>query len=82
MHRPDVGILSGRRIGTVGRPRQDRGRAGAGWDESRWNDQSLSSGSLANEYGFTGLDGSRPDAWRYIVEVERAGKPADTTGYR
>jgi len=51
-------------------------------DKSRWNGQSLSSGGLANEYGFTDLDGSRPDAWRYIVEVERAGKPADTTGYR
>jgi hypothetical protein len=28
------------------------------------------------------VDGSRPDAWRYIVEVAEAGKPADTTGYR
>lgn len=51
-------------------------------DKSRWNGQSLSSGGLAKEYGFTDLDGSRPDAWRYIVEVEHAGKPADTTGYR
>ena len=61
---------------------QDRGRAGAGRDESRWNGQSLSSVGLANEYGFTDPDGSRPDAWRYLAEVERAGKPADTTGYR
>jgi NAD(P)-dependent dehydrogenase (short-subunit alcohol dehydrogenase family) len=51
-------------------------------DKSRWNGQSLSSGGLAKEYGFTDLDGSRPDAMRYIVEVEHAGKPADTTGYR
>jgi NAD(P)-dependent dehydrogenase (short-subunit alcohol dehydrogenase family) len=51
-------------------------------DKSRWNGQSLSSGGLAKEYGFTDLDGSCPDAWRYIVEVEDAGKPADTTGYR
>ena len=51
-------------------------------DKSRWNGQSLSSGGLAKEYGFTDLDGSSPDAWRYIVEVEDAGKPADTTGYR
>jgi NAD(P)-dependent dehydrogenase (short-subunit alcohol dehydrogenase family) len=51
-------------------------------DKSRWNGQSLSSGGLASEYGFTDLDGSSPDAWRYIVEVEDAGKPADTTGYR
>jgi NAD(P)-dependent dehydrogenase (short-subunit alcohol dehydrogenase family) len=49
---------------------------------SRWNGQSLSSGGLAQEYGFTDLDGSRPDAMRYIVEVVGAGKPADTTGYR
>jgi NAD(P)-dependent dehydrogenase (short-subunit alcohol dehydrogenase family) len=48
----------------------------------RWNGQSLSSGGLAREYRFTDLDGSRPDAMRYIVEVEHAGKPADTTGYR
>jgi NAD(P)-dependent dehydrogenase (short-subunit alcohol dehydrogenase family) len=49
---------------------------------ARWNGASLSSGSLALEYGFTDLDGSCPDAWRYIVEVQDAGKPADTTGYR
>lgn len=51
-------------------------------DLARWNGKSLSSGYLAQVYGFTDLDGSQPDAWRYIVEVERAGKPADTTGYR
>ncbi|WP_379062816.1 SDR family oxidoreductase [Mesorhizobium sp. UC22_110] len=51
-------------------------------DRARWNGQSLSSGSLAKEYGFTDLDGSRPDAWRYIAEVEEPGKPADATGYR
>lgn len=51
-------------------------------DRHRWNGESLSSGGLAREYGFTDLDGSRPDALRYIVEVVAAGKPADTTGYR
>jgi NAD(P)-dependent dehydrogenase (short-subunit alcohol dehydrogenase family) len=51
-------------------------------DVARWNGQSLSSGGLAQVYGFTDLDGSRPDAWRYLVEVQDAGKPADTTGYR
>lgn len=49
---------------------------------SRWNGQSLSSGQLSRIYGFTDLDGSQPDAWRYIVEVQDAGKPADVTGYR
>ncbi|EKX63548.1 SDR family oxidoreductase [Streptomyces ipomoeae] len=48
----------------------------------RFNGDSLSSGALAQVYGFTDLDGSRPDAWRYLVEVQDAGKPADTTGYR
>ncbi|MFF9282875.1 SDR family oxidoreductase [Streptomyces griseosporeus] len=51
-------------------------------DVARFNGRSLSSGGLAREYGFTDLDGSRPDAWRYLVEVQDAGKPADTTGYR
>lgn len=51
-------------------------------DRARWNGQSLSSGGLAQVYGFTDLDGSRPDAWRYIVEVQEAGRPADDTGYR
>ena len=40
------------------------------------------SGQLAPVYGFTDLDGSRPDAWRYLVEVQDAGRPADVTGYR
>jgi NAD(P)-dependent dehydrogenase (short-subunit alcohol dehydrogenase family) len=51
-------------------------------DRARWNGQSLSSGGLAQVYGFTDLDGSRPDAWRYVVEVQDAGAPADATGYR
>lgn len=51
-------------------------------DRSRWNGQSVSSGNLAKIYGFTDLDGSRPDCWRYVTEVQDAGKPADTTGYR
>jgi NAD(P)-dependent dehydrogenase (short-subunit alcohol dehydrogenase family) len=49
---------------------------------ARWNGQSLSSGELARSYGFTDVDGSQPDAWRYLVEVQDAGKPADVTGYR
>jgi NAD(P)-dependent dehydrogenase (short-subunit alcohol dehydrogenase family) len=49
---------------------------------ARWSGQSLSSGQLAKVYGFTDLDGSQPDAWRYVVEVQDAGKPADATGYR
>lgn len=51
-------------------------------DVARWNGQSLSSGQLARIYNFTDTDGSQPDAWRYVVEVQDAGKPADATGYR
>src|SRR5918997_1954965 len=49
---------------------------------ARFNGSSLSSGGLAKGYGFTDVDGSQPDAWRYIPEVQDAGKPADTAGYR
>lgn len=48
----------------------------------RWSGHSLSSGQLAKVYGFTDLDGSRPDCWRYLVEIQEAGRPADATGYR
>jgi NAD(P)-dependent dehydrogenase (short-subunit alcohol dehydrogenase family) len=51
-------------------------------DRARWNGRSVSSGELAQVYGFTDIDGSQPDAWRYLVEVQDLGKPADVTGYR
>jgi NAD(P)-dependent dehydrogenase (short-subunit alcohol dehydrogenase family) len=51
-------------------------------DHQRRNGGSFSSGELAREYGFTDIDGSQPDCWRYLVEVQDAGKPADPTGYR
>jgi len=51
-------------------------------DVARWNGQSLSSGQLAQVYGFRDVDGSQPDCWRYMREVQDPGLPADTTGYR
>jgi hypothetical protein len=51
-------------------------------DRARWNGQSVSSGQIAGIYGFDDLDGSRPDCWRYITEVQDAGKPANAAGYR
>ena len=51
-------------------------------DVARWAGKALSSGQLARIYGFTDADGSQPDAWRYLVEVQDAGKSADVTGYR
>lgn len=46
------------------------------------NGRSLSSGELAHRYAFDDVDGSRPDCFRYLLEVVEAGKPADVTGYR
>jgi len=46
------------------------------------NGGSFSAGGLAQEYGFTDLDGSRPDCWRYMVEVQDPGMAPDATGYR
>ena len=51
-------------------------------ERARWNGESLSSGQLAAVYGFTDVDGTRPDCWRYLLEVEERGLPADDTGYR
>ncbi len=51
-------------------------------DLKRWNGQSLSSGQLAKVYNFYDLDGSQPDCWRYLTEVQEAGKPANAIGYR
>jgi NAD(P)-dependent dehydrogenase (short-subunit alcohol dehydrogenase family) len=51
-------------------------------DVMRRSGGSFSSGGLAREYGFTDLDGSQPDCWRYMVEVQDPGLPADPTGYR
>ena len=51
-------------------------------DVHRRNGASLSSGGLAREYGFTDVDGSQPDCWPYLVEVQDPGRPADPTGYR
>ncbi|WP_406040360.1 SDR family oxidoreductase [Micromonospora sp. NBC_00898] len=51
-------------------------------DRARWNGRSVDSGGLAQVYGFTDLDGTRPHWARYYDEVVAAGKPADDTGYR
>ena len=51
-------------------------------DVARWSGQALSSGQLAPVYGFTDTDGTQPDCWRYITEVQDAGRPAGDQGYR
>ena len=44
-------------------------------DRARWNQQSVTSGELAHEYGFTDVDGSQPDVWSEIAAME--DQPAD-----
>jgi NAD(P)-dependent dehydrogenase (short-subunit alcohol dehydrogenase family) len=51
-------------------------------DRGRWNQQSLDSGRLAREYGFTDVDGSQPDIWRYLVDVQERGLEADLADFR
>jgi NAD(P)-dependent dehydrogenase (short-subunit alcohol dehydrogenase family) len=48
----------------------------------RWNQQSVTSGQLAVEYGFTDIDGSRPDVWRYNQAVEGGAHEANADDYR
>jgi NAD(P)-dependent dehydrogenase (short-subunit alcohol dehydrogenase family) len=48
----------------------------------RWNQQSVTSAQLAAEYGFTDIDGSRPDVWRYNQSVEGGDHDADPDHYR
>jgi NAD(P)-dependent dehydrogenase (short-subunit alcohol dehydrogenase family) len=51
-------------------------------DVARWNGRSLSSGQLAKVYGFTDVDGSRPDAWGFITEVTEGGRAGTVDDYR
>ncbi|OFX21722.1 MAG: short-chain dehydrogenase [Anaeromyxobacter sp. RBG_16_69_14] len=48
----------------------------------RWNQQSVTSGKLAAEYGFTDTDGSRPDVWRFMEQVRDRGLERSHDGYR
>jgi hypothetical protein len=51
-------------------------------DRGRWNQKSLSAGELARHYGFTDVDGSKPDIWRFIAEVREGSTQADLSNYR
>ncbi|MFH8684758.1 SDR family oxidoreductase [Streptomyces lydicus] len=51
-------------------------------ERARWTGQSLSSGGLAKEYGFTDTDGSRPDCFGYFEDVVFGGKQATAADYR
>ena len=51
-------------------------------DRARWNQRSVTSGQLAAEYGFTDIDGSRPDVWRYMRDVEEGRQDVNPNDYR
>ena len=61
------------------------GRAIAGMasdpDRARWNQKSVTSAQLASDYGFTDVDGSTPDVWRFMEDTER-GVDARPEDYR
>ncbi|HZP72950.1 MAG TPA: SDR family oxidoreductase [Gaiellaceae bacterium] len=51
-------------------------------DRHRYAGRVLSSAELARTYGVTDVDGSQPDCWRYVVEIEEPERPATELGYR
>jgi NAD(P)-dependent dehydrogenase (short-subunit alcohol dehydrogenase family) len=48
----------------------------------RWNQRSVTSAQLAIEYGFTDIDGSRPDIWRFNQALEDGGHDLDPSDFR
>lgn len=50
-------------------------------DRARWNQQSVTIGELADHYHFTDIDGSQPDAWRYMAD-EATNSDVDPSDYR
>ncbi|MER6506090.1 SDR family oxidoreductase [Nonomuraea sp. NPDC001636] len=51
-------------------------------DRRRWSGSSVTSGELAEAYGVTDVDGSRPQVWRYIAEVVEKGGAGGWEDYR
>ena len=51
-------------------------------ERHRWNQQSVTSFQLAEHYDVTDIDGSRPDAWGYIVDVSERGLERTIADYR
>jgi NAD(P)-dependent dehydrogenase (short-subunit alcohol dehydrogenase family) len=49
---------------------------------ARYAGTSLTSAQLARIYGITDTDGSRPDCWTYLTEIQGPGLPARESGYR
>ncbi|SDS82864.1 SDR family oxidoreductase [Microlunatus soli] len=51
-------------------------------DRAQWNQRSVTSFDLADHYGVDDVDGSRPDAWRFMIDSEGAATPPDVSNYR
>ncbi|HEY9291928.1 MAG TPA: SDR family oxidoreductase [Microlunatus sp.] len=51
-------------------------------ERAGWNQRSVTSFELADHYGVDDIDGSRPDAWRYMIDGEKTAEPLDVAGYR
>ncbi|MFC4116131.1 SDR family oxidoreductase [Nonomuraea zeae] len=51
-------------------------------DRSRWSGRSVDSGEVAEAYGLTDVDGSRPQVWRYLTEVGENGRDTGWEAYR
>jgi len=51
-------------------------------ERARWNQRSVTSGELAEAYGFTDVDGSQPQVWRYIADSRGTDATPDPDAYR
>jgi NAD(P)-dependent dehydrogenase (short-subunit alcohol dehydrogenase family) len=51
-------------------------------DVSRYAGKVLSTAEVARTYGITDVDGTQPDSWRYLAEIQGPGLPPTELGYR
>ena len=51
-------------------------------ERARWNQRSTSSAELAREYGFTDVDGSRPDVWGFEAAAEAGADRRTRAAFR
>jgi len=51
-------------------------------DRGRYAGRVVSSAELARTYGVTDVDGTQPDCWRYLVEIQEPERPPTELGYR
>jgi hypothetical protein len=51
-------------------------------DVDRYGGRVVTSAELGRTYGVTDTDGTQPDCWTYLVEIQLPGRPATDVGYR